>query len=107
MPSFSTRAVFQWADSWPTKRKFAYEERVTLWRARSMQAAIRKGEAEAKRYAAGSGGKYLGFIQAYWMTDDVKVDGVEVFSLIRESDLLPGRYITRHFDTGGEREKRK
>jgi hypothetical protein len=105
MPSFSTRAVIL-CDDCPRKKKYAYEERITIWKAKSEGAAIRKAEAEAKRYTQDSGGRYLGFIQSYWLFEEVSLDGVEVFSLIRESDLPPKKYIDAHFDTGSEKQRK-
>jgi len=80
-----------------------YEERITLWRAPSVDAAIAYAEAEAARYVEDVGGEALGFAQAYSLGDDPG-HGVEVFSLIRRSSLPPERYIDRHFDTGTEHE---
>jgi hypothetical protein len=105
MPSYSTRTVIRF-DGLARKAKYVYEERLTLWRAKSVNGAIRKSEAEARRYAKESGGAYLNFIQAYWLYDEVDSDGVEVFSLMRESDLPPKRYIDTFFDTGAEKEKK-
>jgi hypothetical protein len=80
-----------------------HEERITLWRAPSLDAAIAYAEAEAARYVEDVGGEALGFAQAYSLGDDPG-HGVEVFSLIRRSSLPPERYIDRHFDTGTEHE---
>jgi hypothetical protein len=105
MPSYSTRTVVRFVGL-AAKAKYVYEERITLWRAKSVDGAIRKSEAEAKRYAKESGGTYLKFIQAYWLYDDVDSDGLEVFSLMRESDLSSNQYIDTHFDTGTEKQKK-
>lgn len=64
MPSFSTRVVIFLRDC-PRKKKYVYEERITLWKARNETAAIRKAEAEAKRYAMEGNGRYLEFVQCY------------------------------------------
>lgn len=80
----------------------SYEERVTLWRESSMDVAIERAEAEADRYAADLGGTtHLGLMQAYLLSDEPG-DGAEVFSLMRRSDLGPGPYLDRFFDTGQE-----
>lgn len=55
-----------------------YEERITLWRAPSVDAAIAYAEAEAARYVEDVGGEALGFAQAYSLGDDPG-HGVEVF----------------------------
>jgi len=47
-----------------------YEERITLWRARSLDHAIELAEHEAAEYAAlmGPGDEYLGLAQGYQHT---------------------------------------
>ena len=64
------------------------EERVVLVRARSLDAAIRKAEREARRYAADwhrnpygqrVRTRYLGFVEAFDIDDEVG-DGCEIFS---------------------------
>ena len=66
---------------------------------------MKKSEKEVLRYAKESGGRYLGFIQCFQPYIDVEFEGVEVFSLIRESDLSPTKYVDRFFDTGTERQR--
>jgi hypothetical protein len=105
MPSFSTRCIFLFGRGGRGKR-FFYEERITLWRAREENAALQKAEKEAKQYAKSAGGRYLGFIQCFRLFDKVEVDGVEVFSLVRESGLPPTQYLDRYFDTGAEMERK-
>ena len=85
-----------------------YEERVTLWRARDLDEAIALAEEEAREYAAvlsspDGRNEYIGFAQSY-VLDDEPGHGAEVFSLMRDSDLPPGAYIDRFFDTGDEHE---
>jgi hypothetical protein len=104
MPSYSTRAIFV-CPNCPRKKKYAYEERITVWEAKTQRIAIRRGEAEAKRYAKSVGSRYLSFIQSYWLFENLPADGIEVFSLIRESDLPPKKYIDAYFYTGSEKER--
>jgi hypothetical protein len=104
----------------------SYEERVTLWRADSFEDAIHRAETEAAEHVEILGdGEVLDVFQTYLVTDDAgsakasvaegvtaagERDGVilegesglEVFSLIRESDLSPKEYVDRFFDTGTE-----
>ncbi len=82
----------------------AYEERVTIWRASSFPEAIQRAEKEAKEYGDDVGMEYVGLTQAYKTTIDDIQDGVEVFSLIRDSDLPANEYIGRFFATGSERQ---
>ena len=90
----SVRCIFDAGDH-------AYEERITLWRAASLDDGIRRAETEAEEYASDAGLKYLRVAQAYLLAD-VPDDGAEVFSLIRSSDLRPEDYVDRYFDTGTE-----
>lgn len=85
----------------------AYEERVTLWRAVTLDEGLARGEEEAHGYAAdlstppGPMTEYLGLAQAYLLADEPS-DGAEVFSLIRVSELDGGSYLRAFFDTGAE-----
>ena len=79
----------------------AYEERITLWRAESADDAIRQAEEEAKTYETQIEIEYLDFAQSYRIADAIEPGG-EIFSLSRKSDLQPGDYLDRFFDTGGE-----
>jgi hypothetical protein len=82
-----------------------YEERVTLWRAPSHDGAIERAEAEARDYAAVlAPAEYLGLAQSYRLSD-APADGVEVFSLLRDSELTPSDYLNAFFDTGSERQQ--
>ncbi|UOZ05424.1 hypothetical protein [Amycolatopsis sp. WQ 127309] len=95
---YAVRCVFRWTE--PDDRP--YEERITLWRAVGLDAAIARAEAEAREYAGNSGVTYLGLAQAYETGEKDLTEGSEVFSLLRTSSLPPEVYLDRHFDTGGE-----
>jgi hypothetical protein len=81
-----------------------YEERVTLWNARSFEEAIERAESEAREYAATIEVEYLGLAQAFALDDDIDTpgDGREAFSLIRADPAEPAEYLDRFFDTGRE-----
>ena len=97
---YSVRCVFHGGADMPD----TYEERMTLWRAGSFDAAIAQAEAEAAEYAEEVGGTYLGFAQAYHLFDEPG-HGAEVYSLMRDSELAPEAYLTAFFDTGQERQE--
>jgi hypothetical protein len=83
-----------------------YEERITLWRAASIEDAVALAEAEGTDYAAGieeAPSSYLGFSQAFRLFDQPG-HGAEIFSLMRKSELAPEDNIDLHFSTGQERE---
>jgi hypothetical protein len=90
------------------KKKHLYEERIVLWKAESIDSAIAKAEGETRCYAEDER-SVLALSQAYQLYDDVSFEGesVEVFSLLRESDLAPETYLTAFFDTGDERTQKE
>jgi hypothetical protein len=96
---FTVRCVLHHRD------RDAYEERVTLWRAATFDDAIANAEREVRDYASGlKTAEYTGLAQAYHLYDQPN-DGAEVFSLIRDSQLPPGDYLSTFFDTGSERQQ--
>ncbi len=62
-------------------------------------------EREAAEYGSGEALRHLGLAQAYRLPDDVIEAGTEIFSLIRDSVLEPGEYLSTFFDTGGEHQE--
>src|SRR5207248_2714888 len=81
-----------------------YEERITVWRAGTLDEAIALAEADARDYAETlPPNEYLGLAQAYEMADSLE-QGADVFSLIRESHLQACDYLDAFFDTGSERQ---
>ncbi|MGN8081678.1 MULTISPECIES: hypothetical protein [Variovorax] len=104
MESYSTRCLFEWEPRDGQKKAHLYEERITLWQAESADEAIEMAEREAKAYA-GEDSTFLDVCQSYWLVDPVAASGVEVFSLLRESDLEPDAYINAFFETGDEHQR--
>ena len=99
---YAVRSLFSIAG----KADSAYEERITLWVAGSLDEALEKAHAEAEEYAEFAGATYLAdFGQVYHLADAPPRDGAEVFSLIRDSALEPRAYLERFFDTGTERQQ--
>jgi hypothetical protein len=94
---YAVRCVFQL----PADAGFAYEERITLWRATYAEDAIEQAELEASRYMDGMDLKYLKLVQSFHLFEPPD-HGKEVFSLIRESELPPNDYLSAFFDTGRE-----
>jgi hypothetical protein len=89
----------------PEGTESAYEERITLWQADDVDAALARADAEAAEYAEFAGVTHLtGFGQAYPLADAPPRDGAEVFSLTRSSALPPKVYVRQFFDTGHERQ---
>lgn len=106
---YAVRCVFRhrFLEELESAEAIVYEERVTLWRAISLDHAIELAEQEAASYAAvmDAGDEYLGLAQAYELADEPG-HGSEVFSLLRESDLDREAYLDTFFDTGTERQQR-
>ncbi|HUA95491.1 MAG TPA: hypothetical protein VMB82_08170 [Acidimicrobiales bacterium] len=96
---FGVRCIFRWSQP-PT-----YEERITLWRAESLDDAIARAEVDAAAYATRLGSDYLDIAQAYWIGPEQPVHGSEVFSLMRDSELEPDDYLDSFYDTGQERQR--
>lgn len=101
---FAVRCVFEWPSEARGSR--TYEERLTLWRTRSLDDAISRAESEAAQYAQDADPALvaLDFAQAYALAEE-PFEGREVFSLLRDSDLDGPTYLDRHFDTGRERQQ--
>ena len=105
MESFSVRCIFKWSLRADQACKYLYEERITLWKAESIDQAIEFAEKEASEYSD-EFCEFLGFSQGYAMYNSVQENGIEVFSLLRESDLEPELYLSSFFDSGLERESK-
>ncbi|HVW38724.1 MAG TPA: DUF4288 domain-containing protein [Pirellulales bacterium] len=85
--------------------KQAYEERVLIVRADSFAAAIRQAEEYSKEYEDEKC-QYVGHAMGFHIFDETGPcvgPGVEVFSLMRESNLDVEEYLDRFHDTGSER----
>jgi hypothetical protein len=85
-----------------------YEERITIWRANSIQEAIQLAEVEAEDYADPELKmfEYTGLAQAFktFIPDRAPESGDEIFSLVRGSDLDTAEYLDHFFDSGTERQ---
>ncbi|MEO8036900.1 MAG: DUF4288 domain-containing protein [Acidobacteriota bacterium] len=81
-----------------------FEERIVLFRAGDFDEAFARAEEEAEKYAREATCSYTGYISIYEIPDETITDGVEVFSLMRDSDYPADEYIEQFFDTGRERQ---
>lgn len=97
-----------------------FEERITIWLARSFDEAITLSEAEVDEYTEAVGGTDLGLGQCFQMSEPLLEPagdedghqvpprlrpGAEVFSLMRKAPMDAGVYLSAFFDTGGERQR--
>lgn len=101
---YSVRCVFKMQKRLNGAKRHLYEERITIWRATSFEDAIERSEREAAAYAESTGSEYTGLAQVFHLYPARLSPGSEVFSLMRESNLTPEKYLDRFFDTGDERE---
>jgi hypothetical protein len=98
---YVVRCVLRHLDEVPGSDDNWYEERLTLWQARTDGEAIQLAEAEAEEYVDDLDDEYLGLAQSYRLPTE-PVHGAEVFSLIRRSSLTPQAYLGAFFATGTE-----
>jgi hypothetical protein len=107
MNSYSVRCIFEVPKADFNLLEFLYEERITVWRAADIDEALDKAVKEAEDYSEAYSLTYTGLAQAYWMFTETGLDGVEVFSLMRESNLSSDEYVNTFFSTGDERQQGK
>jgi hypothetical protein len=106
MKSYAVRCIFEAPVESINTKRFLYEERITIWRALNIDDAIDRAEEEANSYCRKNVGfRFSGLSQAFWMFQSLDGNGVEVFSLLRESDLEMDEYLDRFFSTGDERQR--
>ena len=102
-PWYTARCLFRHSSgSRLSRRRFLYEERLVIIRARSADEAIRKAESEAREYARLTGGRYLGFVETFHLFESRLRSGTEVFSLLRSSNRTPNPFLSRYYDDGSE-----
>jgi DNA-directed RNA polymerase specialized sigma subunit len=106
MNSYSVRCICRTPTENINKKKYVYEERITLWQAKDIDEAIEKAEAEVEKYCSDLGdSEFIGLSQAFWMFESIAANGIEVYSLLRESDLESDEYLDTFFSTGDERQR--
>ncbi|MEW1903111.1 hypothetical protein [Streptomyces sp. NPDC086147] len=97
MAWYGARTFYRWA-TWENR---PYEERVVLFRARSLDEAVELAERESAEYAGEGGFEVLGMVQVYRISDgDEEVGaGTEVFSRLHALDVPPDEFLDR-YDSG-------
>lgn len=99
MPSYSVKCHFEWSPTKVRSQAHLYEERITLWNTNNIDQAIESAKQEARKYAKENAFTFLELTQAFWMFQDIEGNGLELFSLLRESDLAPSDYLDLFHDT--------
>ena len=99
---FGIRTIYRSQQS-DTEFTYSYEERVVVFSAYSIEAAIELAERESQDYIDGTDEIALDFLDVFEIYDGQISNGTEVFSLIRDSNLESDEYLSTFFDTGNER----
>ena len=93
----------------PTRRaldeRYLYEERITLWKANSIEEAHAKAEAEARRYAAEAACHFVDSTDSFLLEGESLDSGSEVYSIMRGSNFDPDQYQRTFCITDLERAK--
>jgi len=100
-PWYGVRLVYRHTNS-ATSR---FEERIVIVQADDADSAIQKTEQLSREEYEDEGTVYTGYAMAFHVFDeaeDTLGEGVEVFSLVRNSDLSVDDYLDRFHDTGNE-----
>ncbi|MFJ8660388.1 DUF4288 domain-containing protein [Streptomyces sp. NPDC093795] len=94
---YSARTFYRWL-TWENR---PYEERVVLFRARSLEEAIELAERESAEYTEENDLEVFDFVQAYRIADgdEEVVAGTEVFSKLHALDLPAEEFLNR-YDSG-------
>ncbi len=80
-----------------------FEERTVLFSAETSEEAFELAKAEAEDYCQSIGEmEYTGYSDHYHLSDAELGNGVEIFSLTRNSELSAQEYIKQFLDTGSE-----
>ncbi len=99
MNSYGVRCIFECPKAGFNTLNHLYEERITVWTAETEDEAIDKAIEEAESYAKKHRCTYAGLAQSFWMFTQLDINGVEVFSLLRESNLEVTEYLNAFFST--------
>ena len=91
-PWYSVKCLFHHPTRKADGEDFLYEERVTLWRAESFEAAHRLAEEEARHYATESKCVFVASTDSFHLFEEEILSGAEVYSSMRGSNLQPGIY---------------
>lgn len=96
-PWFSAKSLFYDEDN------NMYEERIILLNANTQDEALDKAKDEAIEYAKSLDNvQYAGYSEIFNLFDTNVVEGVELYSTMRKSELSASDYIEQFLDTGNE-----
>jgi len=108
MAWYSVRCIFSHKEMRRADYKNLYEERIILLNADDLDHSIELAEQDASRYAKDVSADYIGLAQAFQIGEfyshiSDEFQFMEVFSLMRDSNLEEYEYLDTFFDTNRER----
>jgi hypothetical protein len=95
---WTVRSIFR-TENQDGKKKWSYEERLSLWEARSRSSAIERALRDAEAYADDIDGRYRGPVHVARVLDDIQDDGCEIFSFGRTDKRNIVDYVDRFYRT--------
>ncbi len=102
-PWYTVKCLFHHPTRKSGDEDYLYEERVTLWRAESFEEAHRLAGAEARQYAEEAKCVFVKSTDSFHLFEEKVGPGAEVFSMMRESNLVPAIYEKTFCVTGRDR----
>jgi hypothetical protein len=91
-PWFAVKCLFSHPSRADDSERFLYEERITLWRARTFEEAFALAEAEAAEYARCSTCTFVRATDSFHLFVGSPSHGSEIWSLMRGSGMEPELY---------------
>ncbi len=91
-PWYSVKCLFHHPTRKAEDEDFLYEERITVWKANSFYEAHQLAEAEARQYATEAHCVFVTATDSFHLFDEEMKPGVEVYSLMRGSNMQPSVY---------------
>ena len=103
---FAAKCVFRVRALEEGKPVRMFEERIVLVKCRKFDDAFKKAEKVGRKYAKADNTKnrkttFLACVGVYIIQDPIE-DGVEIFSMLRVSDMPDKKYLKQHYQTGSE-----
>jgi hypothetical protein len=91
-PWYTVKCLFHHPTRKAEGEAYLFEERVTLWKADTFEAAHRLAEAEAREYASEANCVFVASTDSFHLFDRIVKQGTEVYSIMRGSNLKPNVY---------------
>ncbi len=103
-PWYSVKCVFRHTNlETENENSSVYEERIVLLKANNEDEAITLAEKDALEYANDVDCEFLNYASCFHTFEDKIIHLSELYSIMRESELDPEKYLDLYYDTGSER----